>query len=144
MRGKPIRRYAAMLAVPMLALTVLAACGSSSKTKTSTPTTAAGPKVGGHVTYTTAEVSSLDPLKLGEGSTGADRGIQIYETLLKLDDKGNIIPSMALSMTTTDGITWTLKLRPGVTFTDGTPYDADAVIYNIKRQQDPANKFTFA
>ena len=27
---------------------------------------------------------------------------------------------------------------------DGTPYDANAIIFNIKRQMDPANKFTFA
>jgi len=147
MKGKQARRFAPMAAVPLLALTVLAACGSSGSSKakggTTATTAAAGPKVGGHITYATAEVPSLDPLKLGEGSTGNDRGIQIYDTLLKLDAKGNILPSMALSMDSTDGMTWTMKLRPGVKFTDGTPYDADAVVYNIKRQADPANKFAF-
>jgi len=33
-------------------------------------------------------------------------------------------------LTTTDNVTWTLKLRPGLKFTDGTPYDADAVKFN--------------
>jgi peptide/nickel transport system substrate-binding protein len=31
---------------------------------------------------------------------------------------------------------WTLKLRPNIKFTDGTPYDAAAVVFNLKRQID--------
>jgi peptide/nickel transport system substrate-binding protein len=34
---------------------------------------------------------------------------------------------------------WTLQLRPDITFTDGTPLDAEAVIFNVERQRDPAN-----
>jgi peptide/nickel transport system substrate-binding protein len=37
-----------------------------------------------------------------------------------------------------DGFGLTLELRQGVSFTDGTPFDADAVVANIRHVQDPA------
>jgi 4-phytase/acid phosphatase/peptide/nickel transport system substrate-binding protein len=33
----------------------------------------------------------------------------------------------------------TIKLHQGVTFHDGTPFNADAVVFNVKRQQDPTS-----
>src|SRR5690606_8975136 len=35
-----------------------------------------------------------------------------------------------------DGKTWTFTLREGVTFHDGTPFNADAVVFNLLRQLD--------
>jgi peptide/nickel transport system substrate-binding protein len=32
-----------------------------------------------------------------------------------------------------DDKTWRVKLREGVTFTDGTPFNADAVVYSLER-----------
>lgn len=61
----------------------------------------------------------------------------VYDSLLKLDQKGEPQPYLAESMTTPDeGTTWLLALRPGVTFHDGTPLDADAVLFNVARQRD--------
>jgi ABC-type transport system substrate-binding protein len=45
----------------------------------------------------------------------------------------------AESLTSSDALTWTLKLRPNIKFSDGTPYDANAVKFNYLRLQDPAN-----
>lgn len=36
-----------------------------------------------------------------------------------------------------DGLTYTFKLRPGVLFHDGTPFDADSVVFSFLRQHDP-------
>ena len=47
-------------------------------------------------------------------------------------------------MTTTDGKVWTLKLRAGVKFSDGTSYDAAAVKFNWERHADPANASMYA
>ena len=65
----------------------------------------------------------------------------MFDTLTKLDEKGEAQPKLALSWTHSDDFkTWTFKLRPGVKFQDGTPFNAAAVKANFDRQKDPANK----
>ena len=68
----------------------------------------------------------------------ARANVQIYETLVR--NVGTTIePWLAESWTTSeDELTWTFKLREGVTFHDGTPFNAEAVKYNIERFQNPA------
>lgn len=41
-------------------------------------------------------------------------------------------PALATTWTTLDNRTWTFTLRAGVRFHDGTPFDADAVLANLK------------
>jgi peptide/nickel transport system substrate-binding protein len=48
-------------------------------------------------------------------------------------DTGGIVPQTAESMTTSDGKTWALKIRPNIKFSDGTAYDAAAVKFNWDR-----------
>ena len=56
---------------------------------------------------------------------------QIYETLVRLDPDLNIVPGLAESWETPDdGKTWIFRLREGITFHDGTPFDADAVVFS--------------
>ncbi|CAN5473588.1 ABC transporter substrate-binding protein [soil metagenome] len=51
---------------------------------------------------------------------------------------GEIEPGLAESWTPSeDGLTFTFTLRQGVTFHDGTPFNADAVLFNVNRQIDP-------
>jgi peptide/nickel transport system substrate-binding protein len=60
------------------------------------------------------------------------------ETLTKLDKSGKTVPGLATSWDLSgDGKTMTLHLRKGVTFSDGTPFDADAVKFNLDRLLDP-------
>ncbi len=107
---------------------------------------AAKPRSGGTLIIgVTGEVASLDPLR-ATGATvtalGGDRMSMVFDTLLHFNSKtGQAIPGLAESLTTQDAVTWTLKLRPDVKFTDGTPLDAEAVIFNYRRYQDPANTF---
>ena len=52
----------------------------------------------------------------------------IYDTLMAEDSKGVVKPYMAESLTPNADFTqWTLKLRPGITFHDNTPLDAEAI-----------------
>jgi peptide/nickel transport system substrate-binding protein len=102
-------------------------------------TSAEEPKMGGilHMGAST-EVAQWDPLQLGGGGSGQDRGQLIYDTLMRLDRGGNAVPQLAEGMTgSEDNTVWTMKLREGVTFTDGTPVDAEAVIWNIERMMAP-------
>lgn len=56
------------------------------------------------------------------------------DKLFDIDEKLNIVPQLALSHeTSADGKEVTIKLRPGVKFHDGEPFDADAAKYSIER-----------
>jgi peptide/nickel transport system substrate-binding protein len=96
---------------------------------------------GGSLVYGTyGEGSGFDPIKRGLGYCNP----AIYDALLKFDAEGIAQPYMAESMTSTDNLVWTLTLRPGIMFHDDTPLNADAVIFNIERHQDPANASAIA
>ncbi|WP_173152668.1 ABC transporter substrate-binding protein [Phytohabitans suffuscus] len=96
------------------------------------------PRRGGTLSYAVnVEAASLDPASCGVQSF--DRCAPIFGTLLRYDlDKKEFVGQMAESFSTTDGVSWTLKLRSGVKFSDGTPFDADAVVFNWDRVKDPA------
>jgi len=65
-------------------------------------------------------------------------GRTIFDCLVYLDNEGNITPWLAESWTVSpDGRTYVFKLRHGVTFSDGTPFDAEAVRANLARIRDP-------
>ena len=60
----------------------------------------------------------------------------VYETLVKYDgDTLDIVPHLAESYEISDdGLAYTFKIRPGITFSDGTPLDAAAAKLSIERQ----------
>jgi peptide/nickel transport system substrate-binding protein len=100
-------------------------------------------KQGGSITVgLELDISGFDPLKVGVFDTASfTAAAAIFDTLTTLDDKGEPQPKLALSWTHSDDFkTWTFKLRPGVKFHDGTPFNAEAVKANFDRQKDPANK----
>jgi peptide/nickel transport system substrate-binding protein len=100
-------------------------------------------KQGGSITVgLELDIPGFDPLKVGVYDTSAETAAAaIFDTLTTLDDKGEAQPKLALSWTHSDDFkTWTFKLRPGVKFHDGTPFNAEAVKANFDRQKDPANK----
>jgi peptide/nickel transport system substrate-binding protein len=56
------------------------------------------------------------------------------DKLFDIDEKLNIVPQLALSHeTSADGKEVTIKLRPGVKFHDGEPFDADAAKFSLER-----------
>jgi peptide/nickel transport system substrate-binding protein len=87
----------------------------------------------------------LDPAVLGTltPSGDANRMSAIYGTLFWTDAAmGKVSPDLGESLTTEDGRTWTMRLRPGLKFSDGTPLDAEAVKFNYERHADPATHST--
>jgi len=63
----------------------------------------------------------------------------VADPLIRLNSDGRYIPMLATGWTVSpDGKVWTLTLRRGLKFQDGTPFDAAAVKFNIDRIMDPA------
>ncbi len=61
----------------------------------------------------------------------------MVETLVKADVNGDIVPGLAKTWEASeDGLVYTLHLQEGVSFSDGTPFNAEAVKYNIERFLD--------
>jgi peptide/nickel transport system substrate-binding protein len=82
-----------------------------------------------------ANPSSLDP---ATGGAGSDHVIlyTIYDTLVEWDYTTlEPKPGLAESWTFSDPTTLVLNLRKGITFHDGTPFDAEAVKFNIERNK---------
>ena len=74
------------------------------------------------------EISSVDPSKQGYILTR----MQVIETLLNVDEKGVITAGLASKwQQSTDGLTWELTLRDGVTFHDGSKMDAQSVVNSL-------------
>jgi peptide/nickel transport system substrate-binding protein len=58
----------------------------------------------------------------------------VCDKLFDIDEKLNIVPQLALSQeTSADGKEVTIKLRPGVKFHDGEPFDAEAAKFSLER-----------
>ena len=57
----------------------------------------------------------------------------VFESLVMTDTNGRPIPGLALSWQPVGPTTWEIKLRPGVTFHDGTPFTADDVVFTMGR-----------
>ena len=69
----------------------------------------------------------------------------ICDKLFDIDEKLNIVPQLALGHeTSVDGKTVTIKLRPGVKFHDGEPFDAEAAKYSIDRHVNLKSSFRTA
>src|SRR3989304_7248091 len=96
------------------------------------------PQVGGTLVYAAgAEPDSLDPANT-DSNPGEAVGRMMNNFLVKFDAKLNLVPDLASSWTQSkDGLTWTFKLRKGVKFHDGTPFNAQVVKYNFDRFLGP-------
>lgn len=84
-----------------------------------------------------------DILDLHGGSSRYDLvpAAQIYDTYLFLNEAGEFLPWLAKSVTYNDNLTeYTIRLRPGITFHDGTPLNAEAVKFNFDRIVAPETR----
>jgi peptide/nickel transport system substrate-binding protein len=120
---------------------LLAAC-SSSKTASSSPTTAStgAPKHGGNLRVAIVGGSTSDTLDAHEVVSQVDnlRLMALYNGLVQFLPNGGIAKVLAEEIfPNKDGSTWTIRLRPGVTFHDGKPLTAEDVVYTFKRIMDP-------
>jgi peptide/nickel transport system substrate-binding protein len=85
---------------------------------------------------TTAEAESLDPALVAQVSGFSIMG-SIFDGLVERDYTGALVPVLAESWSLPDPTTIEFKLRQGVTFHDGEPFNATAVKYSVERLLDP-------
>jgi len=107
-----------------------------------TPTTVAKPKPTGKLVAVRQEEPPTLDWKMGS-EPQAFCTYAIIEALTRNDFKtGGLEPVLAESWTWDKANTWTFKLRKGVKFHNGEPFNADAVIYTVLRDADPSSQLT--
>lgn len=83
------------------------------------------------------DAETLDPHSI-TSSPNAIHILALYDTLVRYNENFEIVPGLAKRWEfSPDGLTLTFYLRQGVTFHDGTPFNAEAVVYNINRLINP-------
>ncbi|WP_169984962.1 ABC transporter substrate-binding protein [Microbispora sp. H10836] len=105
-----------------------------------------GPVKGGTLTFgvNTEPSTCLDPHQSPADVAGLFTR-PVLDSLVSLDTEGRIRPWLATSWTVSeDQKTYTLQLREGVKFSDGTPFDAAAVKANLDHIVDPATRSQLA
>jgi peptide/nickel transport system substrate-binding protein len=141
MRGLKVVR---LLAVGLVVSLAAGSCGDdgedaeeSSSTSAVSSTTTEAPKVGGTVTMGVfAETAGLDPVvSNGSGTGGGTELSAIYDVIMRYNhDTKKYEGQTAESLTANADFTeWTLKLRPNIKFSDGTAYEAEAVVFGMQR-----------
>jgi peptide/nickel transport system substrate-binding protein len=97
------------------------------------------PRGGGTLTYAAGSATqTLDPQFITDVTTFRAVGT-MYEALTRQDENGKVGPGLALSWSVApDQRTWTFKLRPNVSFHDGSPFNAQAVKFTYDRLLNPA------
>ncbi len=67
----------------------------------------------------------------------------IYDTLVQYrDGSTELAPGLATTWESSeDGLIWTFHLRQGIKFHDGSPFNAEAVLFSLNRQHEPAHPF---
>ena len=142
MRRKSSQRRLRMAAVAAVALTLVVATGcSSSGSSDNTKAGAAGtPKKGGTLRVGIVGGSAKDSLDAHNPVTHPDeaRAISLYDTLTTYDVQHKVEMSLADKITPSkDAKVWTVHLRDGLKFSDGSPITAKDVIFSFNRITDP-------
>ncbi|WP_273394762.1 ABC transporter substrate-binding protein [Thermophilibacter mediterraneus] len=87
------------------------------------------------------EFQEMHPMDWSDGNSG-NVVYYIYDSLYDLDENYELVPRAADSYeVSADACTYTFHLHEGITFTDGTPLDAAAVVANYEAAIDPANNW---
>lgn len=126
------------LAFALITLSLMFTCTACGSKDSGGQTTVTDPSSSVlNVEVTTAPVG-LHPLKTNDAASTYVTA-QIYETLYRRTDDGKeFVPCLASDLPeySDDGLTAIIPLREGVTFSDGTPFTADAVAYVFDCMKD--------
>ncbi|MEW9532593.1 ABC transporter substrate-binding protein [Microbispora sp. NPDC049125] len=141
----PPSHRSAIAGPALLSLVMLTACGGTDATTQTAGRPDGAPVHGGTLVFgVNTEPLNLDPHASPQDVTGLFTR-PVLDSLVSLDDKGGIHPWLASSWKiSSDGKTYTFKLREGVKFSDGSAFDAAAVKANLDHIVDPKTKSQLA
>ena len=138
---KQWKRVAAGIFCAGLAAGILGGCSTAAKNESDesassgTSSNETSQQTAGHLNVAMFWVStSLDPADGYDGWVLSRIGAG--ETLVKLDENAQAVPCLAESWEQTDENTWVFQIREGVTFSNGSPVDAQACMNAIQRAFD--------
>ncbi len=77
----------------------------------------------------------LDPVAIGDYPELMITA-NVCEGLVRMEPDFSIVPNLAAEVSQPDDLTYVYKLRPGITFHDGSPLTAEDVVYSVERQLD--------
>ena len=119
---------------------ILAACGwNTTNSATNGTSLLASRQVLIFPNVGTADVGDLDPA-LGPEMNSALAVGMIYSGLVKADKNLNVVPDQATWNISLDNKVYTFHLKPGITFSDGTPVTAQTYVYTLTRALLPEVK----
>jgi ABC-type transport system substrate-binding protein len=126
--GRGVYTAAAAALLPTAAWGMLEACATSSG-----PRRLVTPRHGGSLVYgVEAETNSFDPRQGAWDTSGLQYARTVYDALFMQAADGTVKPHLAESITPNPDYTeWTIKLRPGINFHDGSMLDASVVKVNL-------------
>jgi oligopeptide transport system substrate-binding protein len=89
-----------------------------------------------------SDVKTLDPPNATDVFSVSNVTI-LFPGLVTLDKNLTAIPwaAQALPTVSSDGLTWTFKVRPGLKWSDGTPITSETYAYSMNRAENPCNGF---
>ena len=83
--------------------------------------------------------TTLDPMNHQE-TPASNLAANLFDTLLERDQELKIVPALAESYRNVAPTVWEFKLRKGVKFHNGEPFDAESVKFSLERLVDPKLK----
>jgi ABC-type oligopeptide transport system substrate-binding subunit len=121
-------------------LLVLTACGGGSNTPAANGSPANAPRqVLTFPNVGTTDIGFLDPA-LGPDANSAIAVGMVYSGLVKSDINLNVIPDQATWDISNNNTVYTFHIKPGITFSDGTPVTAQTYVYTLTRALLPEVK----
>jgi peptide/nickel transport system substrate-binding protein len=136
---------AAALAIVLMIATGCAPAATNSPgpgNTSSADVPAASPRAGGHIVEGAfGDIRTINPILAGDTNSRMMANL-IFAPLLMSNAKGDLIPGLASEVPTpsADGRTYTFKLRPGVTWSDGTALTAEDVVFTYELMWAPEYK----
>ena len=142
-----MKKLALLMAIAMVVMS-LAACGGSTASSSSAPSSDAGstpaPAANELSVCVGPDPDTIDPA-LNSAVDGATLIIHGFEGLYTLDQSGTPVPGQAESVDVSeDGKTYTFHLRDGLKWSDGTPITTEDFVWSWKRAVDPTTASDYA